>query len=148
MEAKVRYLVDTNIWLERLLNQEKSEIVAQFLEHIPLENLFVSDFSIHSIGVILSRLKKINVLEKFLNDLFVNAQIRQLSLTAEDLLQVSFNIQKFSLDFDDAYQLSVSQKYDLILITFDKDFDVKGIRKNTPEEIILKEGKTDPDSFV
>lgn len=148
MEAKVRYLVDTNIWLERLLNQEKSEIVAQFLERIPLENLFVSDFSIHSIGVILSRLKKINVLEKFLNDLFVNAQIRQLSLTAEDLLQVSFNIQKFSLDFDDAYQLSVSQKYDLILITFDKDFDVKGIRKNTPEEIILKEGKTDPDSFV
>jgi len=47
-------------------------------------------------------------------------------------------MQEFNLDFDDAYQLTVSQKYDLTIVTFDKDFDVKGIRKNTPDEIIKK----------
>ena len=136
METKVRYLVDTNVWLERLLDQEKSEITSRFFDLIPTDELFVSDFSIHSIGVILSRLKKFDVFEKFIDDLFVNGQLEQLSLDAVDLLDVIANIQKFKLDFDDSYQFSISQKYDLTIITFDKDFDVKGIKKNTPDEII------------
>ena len=138
MEEKVRYLVDTNVWLERLLDQDKSEIVSRFLDTIPLDDLFVSDFAIHSIGVILSRYKKLSLFEKFLSDLFVNGQIEQLSLNSSDLLDVISNMQEFNLDFDDAYQLTVSQKYDLTIVTFDKDFDVKGIRKNTPDEIIKK----------
>jgi len=136
LETKVRYLVDTNVWLERLLDQEKSEITSRFFDLIPTDELFVSDFSIHSIGVILSRLKKFDVFEKFIDDLFVNGQLEQLSLDAVDLLDVIANIQKFKLDFDDSYQFSISQKYDLTIITFDKDFDVKGIKKNTPDEII------------
>lgn len=148
METKVRYLVDTNVWLERLLDQEKSEIASRFFNLISIEDLFVSDFSIHSIGVILSRLKKFEVFEKFIDDLFVNGQIEQLSLDPNDLLDVISNIQKFNLDFDDAYQLSVSQKYDLVIVTFDKDFNTKGIRKNTPEEIIQQLGTTDWDSLI
>ena len=144
----MRYLVDTNIWLERLLDQEKSEVVSQFLEQIPLSDLFVSDFTIHSIGVILSRYKKFSVFSKFLDDLFVNGQIGQLSLNPNELIQVISNMQEFNLDFDDAYQLSVSQKYDLVIVTFDKDFNAKGIRKNTPEEIILNQGTTDWESLI
>jgi predicted nucleic acid-binding protein len=148
LEAKVKYLVDTNVWLERLLDQEKSEIASKFFDLISLEDLFVSDFSIHSIGVILSGLKKLDVFEKFLDDLFVNAQIEQLSLNSGDLMDVISNIQRFNLDFDDAYQLSVSQKYDLVIITFDKDFNAKGIRKNTPEEIILQQGTIDWEALI
>lgn len=148
METKVRYLVDTNVWLERLLDQDKSEIVSQFLDTIQLDDLFVSDFAIHSIGVILSKYKKLSLFEKFINDLFVNGQIEQLSLNSGDLLGVISNIQKFNLDFDDAYQLSVSQKYDLVIVTFDKDFNTRGIRKNTPEEIIQQLGPTDRDSLI
>ncbi len=110
----MKYLIDTNIWLERLLDQEKSETVSLFLDQIPLENVFVSDFSVHSIGVILSRSKKFDVFSNFLNDLFLNAQIEQLSLSPGELMHVISNMQEFNLDFDDAYQLSVSQKYDLV----------------------------------
>ncbi|MCX6239995.1 MAG: PIN domain-containing protein [Bacteroidia bacterium] len=136
METKIKYLVDTNVWLERLLDQEKSEITSRFFDLIPTDELFVSDFSIHSIGVILSRLKKFDVLEKFINDLFVNGQLEQLSLDSIELLDVIANIQKFKLDFDDSYQFCIAQKYDLTIITFDKDFNVKGIKKNTPDDII------------
>ena len=129
METKVRFLVDTNVWLERLLDQEKSEIVSRFLDTISLDDLFISDFAIHSIGVILSRYKKLDVFEKFLSDLFVNGQLELLSLNSVDLVNVISNMQEFNLDFDDAYQLSVSQKYDLVIVTFDKDFNAKGIRK-------------------
>jgi predicted nucleic acid-binding protein len=138
LEAKVRYLVDTNIWLERLLDQEKSDLASKFLDSSPIDSLFVSDFSIHSIGVILSRLKKYNVLEKFLNDLFVNGQIELLSLYSVDLLDVIENIKKHKFDFDDSYQYTVAQKFDLTIVTFDKDCNVKGIKKKTPEEIIKK----------
>ncbi len=138
METKVRYLVDTNVWLERLLDQEKSDIASKFLNSTPIDSLFVSDFSIHSIGVILSRLKKFEVFEKFLNDLFVNGQIELLSLYSVDLLEVIENIKKYKFDFDDSYQYTVAQKFDLTIVTFDKDFNVKGIKKKTPEEIIKK----------
>jgi predicted nucleic acid-binding protein len=57
-------------------------------------------------------------------------------------------MQEFNLNFDDAYQLSVSQKYDLTIVTFDKDFNAKGIRKNTPEEIIEQLGISDWDSII
>ncbi len=136
METKVRYLVDTNVWLERLLDQEKSGIASEFLSSTPTDSLFVSDFSIHSIGVILSRLKKYEILKKFINDLFLNGQIELLTLDSIDLLDVIDNIKKHKLDFDDSYQLSVAQKFGLTIVTFDKDFNTKGIKKKTPEEII------------
>jgi len=129
LETKVRYLVDTNVWLERFLDQEKSVIASKFFDLIPTDSLLVSDFSIHSIGVILSRLKKYDIFEKFINDLFINGQIELLSLDSSDLLDVIENIQKYRLDFDDSYQYSVAQKYDLTIITFDKDFNAKGIKK-------------------
>jgi uncharacterized protein len=136
LEIKVRYLVDTNIWLERLLDQEKSVIASNFFDLIPTDSLFVSDFSIHSIGVILSRLKKYDVFETFINDLFISGHIELLSLNSSDLLEVIGNTQKYKLDFDDSYQFSVAQKYDLTIITFDKDFNAKGIKKKTPDDIV------------
>jgi uncharacterized protein len=136
LETKVRYLVDTNVWLERLLDQEKSLVASKFLDLIPTDSLFVSDFSIHSIGVILSGLKKYDIFEKFINDLFINGQIELLSLDSSDLLDVINNIQKYKLDFDHSYQFSVAQKYDLTIVTFDKDFNIKGIKKKTPDDIV------------
>jgi uncharacterized protein len=88
LEAKVRYLVDTNIWLERLLDQDKSEIVSKFLDTIPLESVFISDFALHSIGVILARLKKNDILHKFVIDLFFNGQIEQISLDPHDFIEI------------------------------------------------------------
>lgn len=70
-----RYLVDTKIWLERLLDQK------------------------------------------------------------QDYTRLIINIREFDLDFDDAYQLTISQKYDLTIVTFDKDFNAKGINKVRPEEV-------------
>lgn len=128
--------MDTNIWLERLLDQDKSEIVSKFLNTIPLNQIFISDFALHSIGVILSRLNKIDILDMFVNDLFINGLIDQITLDPEDFVDIISNIERFKLDFDDAYQLTISQKYDMTIVTFDKDFNSKGINKMTPEDII------------
>lgn len=130
------YLIDTNIWLERLLDQEKSETVREFLNVVPSTELNISDFSLHSVGVILSRFKKLDVLDSFISDLFINAQIKQLSLLPLDFIDIIANIENYNLDFDDAYQLTVAQKYKLTIVTFDKDFNPKGIDNKSPEEIL------------
>ena len=136
MEKEVRYLVDTNVWLERLLDQEKSEISAKFLELVSPEKILISDFSLHSIGVILFRYRKLKLFETFIEDLFINANIEMLSLVGIDLLKVSVNNKKFKLDFDDSYQLTLAQKYDLTLVTFDTDFIAKGLEVKSPDEIL------------
>lgn len=130
------YLIDTNIWLERLLDQEKSETVRGFLNVVPSTELNISDFSLHSVSVILSRFKKLDVLDSFISDLFINAQIKQLSLLPLDFIDVIANIEEYNLDFDDAYQLTVAQKYKLTIVTFDKDFNPKGIDNKSPEEVL------------
>jgi len=136
LETKVRYLVDTNVWLERLLEQDNSLIASQFFDLIPVENLFVSDFSIHSIGVILSKFKKFDIFEKFITDLFINGQVGLLTLDSFELFDVIKYIKKNKFDFDDSYQFTVAEKYDLTIVTFDKDFNIKGIKKMSPEEVI------------
>ena len=47
------YVVDTNIWLEPLLDQSRSGEVARFLGVIASDKLLVSDLTLHSIGIIL-----------------------------------------------------------------------------------------------
>jgi len=48
------FLADTNVFLEILLDQDKGEKCKRFLnKHI--QDIFITDFSLHSIGVILLR---------------------------------------------------------------------------------------------
>lgn len=135
MENNIKYLVDTNIWLELLLEQEKSAIVSQFFNTVSLKQIFISDFTLHSIGVILFKFKKLDILNSFVEDLFINGQIELLTIDPLDFHSIISNIEEFHLDFDDAYQLTVSKKYDMKIVSFDKDFNTKGINKITPQEI-------------
>ena len=48
------YLIDTNVFPEVLLAQEKRELCKNFL-NANIGSLYISDFSLHSIGVILFR---------------------------------------------------------------------------------------------
>jgi hypothetical protein len=56
------FLVDTNVWLERLLDQDRAAQVGTFLEATTAKDLLMSVFAFHSIGVILARLGHANVL--------------------------------------------------------------------------------------
>jgi len=66
------YLVDTNVWLEPLLQQERAEEAVQFLTQTPTGNLFITDFSFYSIGILLTRRNRPNILLDFVQDVFTN----------------------------------------------------------------------------
>lgn len=111
------YLVDTNIFLEILLAQEKSRECKNFLSN-NATCLYLTDFSLHSIGVILFRYNKKDVFQDFYND--ISPIIPIITLREYGLiLDIS---SKFNLDFDDSYQCSVAKENEMTIVTMDKDF--------------------------
>ena len=129
------YLVDTNIWLERLLGQSKSDEVGKFLDQTPTNNLFITDFAFHSIGVILTRLKRNAVLLDFVQDVFVEGSVTMVSLKPEETQDVVDAIDRYQLDFDDAYQYLAAERNGLTLVSFDGDLDKTPNGRKTPAEM-------------
>lgn len=61
------YIIDTNVFLEILLRQEKLEQSKEFLDNNS-GKYTITDFSLHSIGIILFRNKKEDFFKEFIND--------------------------------------------------------------------------------
>jgi uncharacterized protein len=121
------YLFDTNIFLEILLDQDKKDQAKKILSENIL-HLNISDFSLHSIGVILIKQKKFKVFNAFLSDIIPHTTI--LSLPIDKYSDLTTFAEKYSIDFDDSYQILVAKEYGLDILTMDKDFiKVKGIIK-------------------
>ena len=91
------YLVDTNIWLERLLEQAKSEEVGQFLDQTPTNQSFITK--------------------------------------PDDTESLVNAIDRYHLDFDDAYQHVAAEKNRLVVVSFDGDLDKTPNGRKTPAEI-------------
>lgn len=69
------YLVDSHVWLERLVEQERFDEVHQFLATTETSRLFLSDFSFHSIGVILLRLNTSELFLNFIQDALLDGAV-------------------------------------------------------------------------
>jgi uncharacterized protein len=111
-------LIDTNIFLEILLRQSAAEKCKQFLQE-PNE-LFISDFSVHSVGVRLFRDNQPELFETFIADSLPNLEI--ISLSDANYGQIVSVRRSFGLDFDDAYQFAVATEHNCSIVTQDKDF--------------------------
>jgi uncharacterized protein len=114
------FLADTNIFLEVLLAGNKADACKAFLVQ-NFGKIHISDFSLHSIGVILFRQRLELVFNLFFEDVSINTHI--LSLAKESYLKLPGIKQRFNLDFDDAYQFQVAEDYKLSIVTMDKDFN-------------------------
>ena len=130
------YLIDTNVWLERLLDQERSEEVGRFLSRVSSEHLYITDFAFHSIGVILRKLNQTGTLLQFVRDAFIEGAVSLIHLEPKDMETIIGVMEEFNLDFDDAYQYVVAEKYGLEIIGFDSDFDRTEKGRKTPEQVL------------
>lgn len=132
------YLIDTNIFLEILLEQEKSEECEILVKIIRNSNAFfyVSSFTLHSIEVIMIRNNKINELMAFLSDMQSSRIIRIDSSTNEES-EALRAMTKLKLDFDDSLQCYFCEKYNLKIISYDKHFDKTPIKRLEPKHFKL-----------
>jgi len=118
--VEIMFLVDTNIFLEILLEREKKESCKKFLDN-NIGNLNITDFSLHSIGVILFRYDKEDIFRKFVEDVAPNTKLLSLPIWQYgEIVNAGINL---NLDFDDAYRYNTAKYYGLRLATMDKDFE-------------------------
>ncbi len=130
------YLLDTNIFLEMILEQERSLEVERLIRNPGIERLFLTDFSLHSICLMLLRQDKIDLLRMFVYDLHTSSSCQLIHLGIRDMNDILVAQERFSLDFDDAYQYIAAEKYDLTIISLDSDFDRTERGRKTPVEVL------------
>ena len=119
----MRLLIDTNIFLEVILGQEKAQVAQQLLSQTEEHDFFISDYSLHSIGLLLVRRKQYDVFRQFVADMMSNAGVTLIGLSVDGMEAVMDAAEKYRLDFDDAYQYAIAERYGLTLVSFDADFD-------------------------
>ncbi len=131
----MKLLLDTNVFLEILLEQERADEARTLLKKTSEHEFFLSDFSLHSIGLMLFRQKRHIAFEQFVKDMLLDAGVTLTGLFPEDMMAVTDAAQRFNLDFDDAYQYAAAAKSGLTLVSFDGDFDRTDRGRKTPAEI-------------
>lgn len=136
------YLVDTNVWLERLLDQARSDEVGRFLDAVASDELLMSDFTLHSIGIILDRLGQRSALPQFVDDLFVHGEVTLVSVPPEGMGDLVTQMEQFSLDFDDAYQYVAAERSTAVLVSFDGDFDRTERGRRLPVDVLSEQRDT------
>jgi hypothetical protein len=130
------YLLDTNVWLERLLGQAQAKSVGDLLNALPSEEICLTDFTLHSIGVICSRLKQPAVFSKFVQDVLIDGDVLVVSLPPEAMQRVEVVMNSYGLDFDDAYQYVTAEREQATIVSFDKDFDKTPQGRQTPSQVL------------
>ena len=132
----MRLLVDTNLFLEVLLTQARSDESRTVLENRAGHELFVCDFAVHSIGLLLFRRRQHEVFRKFLQDVIGDAGVAVISLTAQELDSLVEVAARFNVDFDDAYLYRIAIKHGLRIMSYDADLDRTAEGRLLPAEVL------------
>ena len=107
------------------LNQAKAKDSLDFLEKVDTGELraFVTDFTIHSLAVVLERAGKASALPQIFASLsaFQGLSLLQASLMEES--EIAFLARQIGLDFDDAYQAYFAQRMQAKIVSYDRHFD-------------------------
>jgi len=117
-----------------LLQQEHAATARNLLQIVPLADVAITDFSIHSIGIILTNAAKDDDFDKFVADVLLDTPLIVLRLGNSDISRILQIRRRYRLDFDDAYQYFAAEKHNLTLVSFDADFDKTERGRKTPAE--------------
>lgn len=134
MEMK---FVDSNIFLELMLDDEKSEQCRLFFEKLKNKEIEArtSDFIIYSCLLqIQYKIKSLKHMKNFI--LFINEMkgLKIIRPSLEELYNAIVLGERYNLDFDDSLVISVMIKNDIkTILSFDKHFDkVTVVKREEP----------------
>lgn len=83
----------------------------------------MTDFTLHSIGVILTRFKRPEVLVQFVSDVLSDDTVALVPVEPMFMPRVVEVINQFRLDFDDASLFVAAEQAAATIVSFDADFD-------------------------
>lgn len=130
------YLIDTQVWLERLYEGPCSADVGEFLGHFPSDLFYATAFSLNSISMLLKRAGHDDVMNRFLLDVFVDGGADLIHLHPEDIKRILRTMDQYSLDYHDAHQYVAAEKYHLQIVSYNEVFDSTKLGRKTPAQIM------------
>jgi hypothetical protein len=128
------YLVDTNVFLEVLLGQPKASECVAFLEAVrdARASAVVTDFTIHSVCVILERRGQRRFVSRWLDDVARFQGLTYVQASLGEQSQIARVALAEGLDFDDAYQYFFARLLGRTIVSFDRDFDGRAVPRLEP----------------
>jgi predicted nucleic acid-binding protein len=139
--GRIAFLIDSSVWLEILLEQDGHEAARALLERMAPGEAVMSEFSLYSIGIILTRHGRGEDYELFMEETVGSGSVERARLDLGALRKLSTVMEEEGLDFDDAYQYVAAERFDLEIVSFDDDVDRTSIARLAPEDALerLKE---------
>ncbi len=134
-------LLDTNIFLELLLDQKKANQCERLLEQVAEGKIevVVTRFSVHAVEAIIGKSKDV---AKFLRNVDASTGLLVYDTGNSDEMAATILQEKTKLDFDDALQYYVAKKLGVSpIVTFDSDFDSLDVKRVEPEALTGSEKK-------
>jgi predicted nucleic acid-binding protein len=132
------FLLDTNCWMQLVRDREHAGDVRRLLQNVPLHRVFISIYSVHSIGTVLVRRGFVPGYAEFIKRTLIGADIGVITIPLVQLGQVEAACLAHSLDFDDAYQYVAAETNNLTLVSLDADFDRTPRGRVTPEAALQR----------
>jgi uncharacterized protein len=139
-----KILIDTNIFVEFLLKQERAIESLNLMVMVEEKKFeaFVTGFSLHTIEVILDRNKKHVLLEQFLKRV-TNAQaLTVYQTTLQEEREIALLAPQVGLDFDDGLQYFVTKAVGASFVSFDHDFDKTDLKRIEPDALMQNHGES------
>jgi uncharacterized protein len=88
------------------------------------------------LGVILHRLGYRAVFTVFVQDVLIDGGVALSSLSSTSMAQVVATMDRFGLDFDDAYQYTVAEREQAEIVSFDAHFEQTDRGRLTPAQVL------------
>jgi predicted nucleic acid-binding protein len=130
------YLVDTNIFLELLLDQEKADECEKLLEKV-FEGEFkaaATEFTIHAVQGTLA--DNPETIKRFLESVNSTINIEILKTDMKEEIMISQYSKESNLCFDDALQYTVAHRENIgKIISYDTDFDNTDLKRVEPGDL-------------
>lgn len=122
MPSSLRFLFDSNCWMEVVRSRPQAQIVQSLLSLAP-RSIFITDFALCSVGLAMRRHKVLDAFPTFIKQTGIGVGIEVIRLMPLDFAQVVDVCKSHALDFDDAYQYVAAELHGLTLVSLDDDFD-------------------------
>lgn len=132
-------LLDTNIFIELLLDQDRANEVEQLLCSVSVDFIHISEFTLYLIGLLLTRRGLSEAFSLFVSDVIPIGGIQLIRSGPQHMHSIMNVLDQMNLDFNDSDQYVVAEYDNLAIVIFDTDFDRTIRGRITPTEVLLRE---------
>jgi predicted nucleic acid-binding protein len=119
----MRFLLDTNCWMQLVRGREHAAEVGDLLRAVPPSDVCISDYALHSLINITRRHKVLDDLPAFIRRSGFGVTVEVVSVLPAEFGRIVAAVNRHGLDVDDAYQYVAAELHGLKLVSLDADFD-------------------------